>query len=308
MSTTAITLPMQAEKPAQQPFYSYRSVQQCLSQGISFLTDHFLRFLWVSCPVAAPLALLLALLVFHACYLRYYVGDQADIVLMAIVSLLILCCASAYIGFIHRLIVRHKEGLSFDRLPFRKAYDRLFWRLSLYALVVNLFTLLLAAVCTGFGWAVDHWVVGGRPPFFHWAWGSLIALLLILVLCPVNQCWAACALSGKSLWGALLSGYRLGWQRWAKVFSLSLLTSIIVCVVSLLLLSPAVVVALTQMSATQSQLAGDVVTLPAGFAVTTFLILFVSMVICSLLNWVQLVPQAYLYASLQTQAASEESR
>ena len=305
---TAITLPAQEERPAQKPFFAYRNLQQCLSQGISFLTDHFLRFLWLSCPVAAPLALLLALLVFHACYLRYYVGGPAATVLLAIVSLIILLCASAYIGFIHRLLVRHKEGLSFDRLPFRKAYDRLFWRLSLYALVVNIFTLLIAAVCIAFGWAVDHWVIGSHPPFFHWAWASLIALLLILVLCPVNQCWAACALSGKSLWAALLSGYRLGWQRWAKVFSLSLLTSIIVCGVSLLLLSPAGVVALTQMSATQSQLAGDTVILPAGFAVSTFVILFISMAICSLLNWVQLVPQAYLYASFSTQAASEEAR
>ena len=305
---TAITLPAQEERPAQKPFFAYRNLQQCLSQGISFLTDHFLRFLWLSCPVAAPLALLLALLVFHACYLRYYVDGPAATVLLAAASLLILLCASAYIGFIHRLLVRHKEGLSFDRLPFRKAYDRLFWRLSLYALVVNIFTLLIAAVCIAFGWAVDHWIIGGRPPFFHWAWASLIALLLILVLSPVNQCWAACALSGKSLWAALLSGYRLGWQRWAKVFSLSLLTSIIVCGVSLLLLSPAGVVALTQMSATQSQLAGDTVILPAGFAVSTFIILFISMAICSLLNWVQLVPQAYLYTSFSTQAASEEAR
>lgn len=278
--------------------FSYRSIGKCLSQGISFLTDHFWRVLWVSWPVAVPLAIVLAALAFHSCYLHFIVSPTADILLTCVLSVLALLAAAAYTGYIYRLIVRHAEGLPIEGVRAKKVYDKGFWQLSIKALIVSLVEIIVVCILIAIGWGLDRLLLASHPAFFHWVLASLVALVVMVVACPMTMCLPACALVEGKLPARLWAGFKLGWQRWTKVFSLWILTGIISGVVCCLLLSPAVVIAISQMQATQSELAGDVVSLPAGFAVYTFLILLISMLIASLLTWVQTVPQAYLFASL----------
>lgn len=279
-------------------FFSYRSIGKCLSQGISFLTDHFWRVLWQSWPVAVPLAVVLAAQVFHSCYLHFVVSPTADVLISCVLSVLIVLATAAYTGYIYRLIVRHADGLRIDGLRMRRIYDKRFWQLTLKALTVNIVEMVVAGVIVVAGLGLDRALLASQPAFFHWVLGALVALVLVVAACPMTMCLPACALIEGNWIERLWAGFMLGWQRWTKVFSLWLLTGIISGVVCGLLLAPAVVIAISQMQATQSELAGDVVSLPAGFAVYTFLILLVSMLIASLLAWVQTVPQAYLFASL----------
>lgn len=289
---------MKTHMSSSDTFFSYRSIAKCLSQGISFLTDHFWRVLWQSWPVAVPLALLSAAEVFHSCYLHFIVTPTADVLISCVLSGLILLSAAAYTGYIYRLIVRHADGLRIDGVRMRRIYDKCFWQLTLKALMVSVVEIVVVLVIVAFGWGLDRMLLASQPAFFHWVLGTLIALLMMVIACPMTMCLPACALVEGKWLTRVWAGFKLGWQRWTKVFSLWLLTGIISSVVCGLLLAPAVVIAISQMQATQSELAGDLVSLPAGFAVYTFLILLVSMLIASLLTWVQAVPQAYLFASL----------
>lgn len=279
-------------------FFSYRSIGKCLSQGISFLTDHFWRVLWVSWPVAVPLAVVLAAQVFRSCYLHFIVSPTADVLAGMALSVLTLLALAAYTGYIYRLIVRHRDGLPIEGVRVRNVYDRCFWKLSLKALTVSVVEVVIVGLIVAVGWGLDRWLLASRPAFFHWVLGALVALVIVVVACPINMCLPSCALVEGKWFARLWAGFRMGCGRWAKVFSLWILTGIISGVVCGLLLLPAVVIAFSQMQATQSELAGDAVNLPFGFAFYAFLILLVSMLIASLLIWVQTVPQSYLFASL----------
>ena len=110
--------------------------------------------------------------------------------------------------------------------------------------------------------------------------------------------------------GTLMSkfwkGYKVGWKKWGKLFALSLLVSIIVGIISLLLVSPAIVITLLQRNASLSLLEGDAVNLPSLFPLWAVLILIISAFLLTIVTWIQHLPLAYLYASVKEDMEQEE--
>lgn len=285
-------------------FYRYRNLQACLSEGISFLTDHFWRLLYVALPVAAPLAFLLMLLAMEACYGRFFMGPVQGLVCCGVLVLLCLLAASAYTAYIGRLVGRSAEDKPLVGVSFRRVYDGRFWRLGWRSLAVYVLQTVIVGAFALLWWALDAWLLAGQPAFFSWLLGGLLAVVLCVLLIPTAQSLQASLLLGEPLGRCLVRGYRLGMAQWGRVFSLWLLTGIISGVVCALLLSPALVTSLAQLEATRCALAGDVAALPEAFPLLTAAILLVSMLIATLTLWLQVVPQSLLFGSSYTPGAT----
>lgn len=279
-------------------FYRYRNLQACLSQGISFLTDHFWRLLYVALPVAVPFALLLTLLAMQACYGRFFLGETAGVVCCSVVVLLCLVAGSAYTAYIGCLMLRSIEDKPLVGIRFRLVYDGRFRRLGFRSLAVYALEAVGVGLFALVWWVLDGWLLGSQPVFFSWLLAGLLAVVLCILLVPMAQCLQAALLLDEPLGRGLVRGYRLGMAKWGKVFSLSLLTGMVSGVVCALLLSPALVASLAQLGAIQSELAGDAAELPAAFPLLTAGILLVSMLVATLTLWLRVVPQALLFGAM----------
>lgn len=276
-------------------FFRYRSLQGSLSDGVSFLTDRFWRFLYVSLPVGLPMGLVMALLALLGCWGCFHLSTALCWAFGCVLSLLLLLCCACYTGLIGRLMLRAAEGGVLDGIGFRHVYDGRWLRLSLRSLLVYVLEGVVVSVLALLWWLTGYILPSDEHVFFRWLCGGVLCVAGCIVLVPASWSLQSCLLGKGGLWHDMWHGYASGWLHWARVFSLSLLTGLLSMVICVLLLSSALVASMAQMGATQSELAGDTVDLSGWFPVLTGLVLFVSMFVSTLTLWLRLVPQGLLF-------------
>lgn len=301
---------MDKENVEKSKLYQYRGVQKCLSEGISFLTNHFLRFVRLTLPVSLPFALVVAALIYLACDVTVVTDGTVLTAVAGGLSGLCVVLTVFYVALIYRLLQLNDEGYDMNRLTFRRLYTQALWPLFFKALGVTLLiTLIEACFCYAFQYI---WQLTPDDELISFA--SIVVGLVVLslvalaVLTPLTLCTPGALLGQEGFFRDISTAYRWGWRRWGKVFSLNLLVGLIVWIVSTLLFSPAIVVGLMQRNATMSMMQGDAVDLPGGFGFWVAVILFVSAFIYTLLLWLQHVPVAYQYASAKVSDEEEHGQ
>ena len=286
--------------------YRYRGVQKCLSEGISFLTDHFLRFVRLTLPVSIPFSLVVAALIYLACDVTVLTDGTTLMAVVGVLTGLCVALTAIYVALIYRLLQLQDEGYDMNRLAFRRLYTKALWPLAIKALGVSLLiSVITAAFCYAFQYIIHLPLDDELVTIASKVVGLVVlALVAIALLTPLTLCTPGAMLGQEGFFRNIRTAYRWGWRRWGKVFSLNLLVGLIVEIVSTLLLAPAIVVALMQRNATMSIMQGDAVDLPAGFNVWVAIIFLASAFVFTLLLWLQHVPLAYQYASAKV--ADEE--
>ena len=297
---------MDKENVEKRILYRYRGVQKCLSEGISFLTDHFLRFVRLTLPVSIPFSLVVAALIYLACDVTVLTDGTTLMAVVGVLTGLCVALTAVYVALIYRLLQLQDEGYDMNRLSFRRLYTNALWPLAIKALGVSLLiSVITAAFCYAFQYIIhlplDEELVTIASKIVGLV---VLALVAIALLTPLTLCTPGAMLGQEGFFRNIRTAYRWGWRRWGKVFSLNLLVGLIVEIVSTLLLAPAIVVALMQRNATMSIMQGDAVDLPAGFSVWVAIIFLASAFVYTLLLWLQHVPLAYQYASAKV--ADEE--
>lgn len=290
--------------------YCYRSIQKCLSEGISFLTDHFLRFVRLTLPVSIPFALAVAALTYVACDVTIVTDSTLLWGIVGGLSGLVVALTAVYVALIFRMLQLQDEGYDMNRLTMRRLYSHTLCPMAFKALLVFL---LIAAVTVAFCYALQY-IMGMETDDVLVTTASkvvgmvVVALVAIAVLTPVTLCMPGVLLGNSNFFGNLWTAYKWGWRRWGKVFSLNLLVGMIVWIVSTLLFAPAIVVGLMQRNATMSIMGGDAVDLPASFGFWVAVVFVISAFIYTLLLWVQHVPLAYQYATAKVSVDEEQSQ
>ena len=300
---------MKEQKEASvEPFYRYRGVSKCLSEGISFLTNHFFRLLWLTLPVALPLAFAIGALLFvqsdESLFLYSSAGTVWTIGLAAIAFLLF----AALIATIFQLLVVRSREEEWWRLRWRHVYGVDWLKRIIPTLVVYV---LQACVLALFVW-VTFKISGlqAEKDELSLSVAKIVGYLVLAmgalaVLVPSSLCLPSAQLGEGGLFSLIWQGYRMGWRKWGKVFGLALLSSIIINVISLLLCSPAVLSFFVKKEAVASLLQGDAVALPSSFTFWASVLFVLTSYLISLVQLVGVVPQSFLYASIKSDEQTE---
>ncbi len=288
------------ENQKEQSFYSYRSVAKCLSAGISFLTDHFGHLVKLSLPVAIPLCLVLAASIYVSSDVSLLANPVNLLMTEGVLTFLLVLLTAAFVGFVFNLIRMKSEELDLRTVRLKDAYKKPFFKLTVNAFVVSV---IFMVVAFGFGWLMMKSMMReahDMSEVVENVVGAIIVLLIMIaVFVPTGFCLPNVELGEGSLMKKFWKGYKLGWKKWAKLFALTLVVGIIVGVVSILLMSPAIVISLMQRNASLSLLEGDAVHLPSLFPLWEVVVLLISTFLMTILSWIQYLPLAYLYASVK---------
>lgn len=288
------------ENQKEQSFYSYRSVAKCLSAGISFLTDHFWHLVKLSLPVAIPLCLVLAASIYVSSDVSLLANPVNLLMTEGVLTFLLVLLTAAFVGFVFNLIRMKSEELDLRSVRLKDAYKKPFFKLTVNAFVVSV---IFMVVAFGFGWLMMKSMMReahDMSEVVENVVGAIIVLLIMIaVFVPTGFCLPNVELGEGSLMKKFWKGYKLGWKKWAKLFALTLVVGIIVGVVSILLMSPAIVISLMQRNASLSLLEGDAVHLPSLFPLWEVVVLLISTFLMTILSWIQYLPLAYLYASVK---------
>lgn len=289
-------------------FFKYRSVGSCLSEGISFLTDYFFRFIRMTLPVAIPLSLTMAAMMYWLCDVRLMSASYAIPVVSGL-SLLVILLEALHTGQIYMLIRSRASGEDPKLLKTRDLLRRPLLSLSARSLlcdvvegfVTGCFIFAAFYVAT---LSIDKEIMVSTATKVIVI--AVIGVMYLLVAIPLLLCLPSMALQGGNWLKSMWTGYCYGWKKWTRVFSLGLLAGLIVYVVNILVTSPASIVFLMQRHATQSMLEGDQVIMPSSFPYWAAVIFLLTSFLYVIMRWLMFTPFAYLYASVRTDVEEEE--
>lgn len=307
----------QIENKQTEAFYKYRGVIKCLSEGISFITNNFTHIIKLTLPVtllfsaiAAGLIYLLSdsrLLLFADTYLSTGNNSMLFSYIMILLLAVLLCIVSCFfIGIIYRCIVIHSHNLPLKNFKIMSVY-----KIAVkYALKYYCYSLLLGIVGMAIGVIITTPVLipsDGNALLFAKIGITVVLMVAFIVLClPFNISQPAIYLCKGKFFAAICYGYKKGMKIIGKIFCLSFLVGMLCFVIMMVLAFPSVIMINSYYSATLSQMNGDFVSMPSGFGLWYYLILFVTCYLYTFTIWIQSVPFAYLYASIKSDEKEEK--
>lgn len=287
-------------------FWIYRSVSKCFSDGVSFLTDDFLKLLRLTLPILLPLAACMAYVLYSASSVQAIMDISSVGFLILLAIFLLFVFYTAMESFIYSSVKFKAAGLDIASIKFRDIYKGVFG-LFPKMLLFNVISLLLTAIPVGLVMLPFLIVRDSVESDIAFYVATVLAVLAVIVLTvPYNMVLPNIMLGKGGFFKSLFNGYALGMKKWGKVFALSLVVSIIVNVVSSLLLSPALIFSMIQYSASYSVLNGDAVNLPNNFGIWASVILFLSSFMSLILLWLEKMPFVYLYTSFVVDEKNEK--
>lgn len=301
-------LPMQVE-----PFYIYRGVGKCVSMAVSLLTDRFLTFMKYTLPVTLPLAILMAVVTYQCCdaYAMIKVMDTLPMdTMLMIAGLGVLSVAAhvVYMGLIGSMVKLRAQGVMFDQVKMSALYKSMMQPVMWSLLWSAGYVLIVAAVCgmiyLGSMIDTEEYIELELARYALYTFAILIYVILGMIYMLVLPAGILSDAKGMRRIG---EGFRLGWKKFGKAFSMWLLLVVIAGLLLVILTMPAIVIGLAQSSATLGQLVGDVVDIPDSFPFMSVVMLFVSSYLAVLSAWLIYVPYYYLYASAKTDVEQEDN-
>lgn len=286
----------ETEKKA--PFYSYRSVGQCLSAGISFFTDNFLFMLKVSFPV----------LVISGALISVYfssVSPSGPSLIGSLASLGSMFMEFVIIGMVMRLILQESMGKGFlgynSWTLFRASLGQIKRCTIIYITLFVVFMLLMAPTICAFFPLMNM----GTPVVF--AVVALLNLILVIFLfeVPANMALYYGVLENGSLWKNVWNGFKKGYKYWGRIFGLELIMFAVVAFICFCFALPAGVFAIAKNSMLQVQAMGDKVDDLDVINCWFMFVSFLSGFLCMFVHLVNVPVFGYLYATIKV--SEEES-
>ena len=289
-------------------FYKIRNTGKCLSEGVSLLTEHFLRMILLSLPISIPYALSSAILAQVATNLVAGLTPQI-IILLSVFSTLSFLTTIGMLALVYRFVEVRIAGKSLGEQTFKSIYDKKFFGLSIKALFYVIITAILAGIAIGL--LVLYSFIGGKEMDLDKTTLKIIGLMLILLVFLIiaiayRNVLPTVMLQKGSYVRPYLDGFKKGFKKWGKMMQISLLVFLLVGVVSFLLSAPAIVFTFVQSSALASQLSGDAVNLPDHFETGMFITLLVTQFVTFYVMMVYFSPLSFTYASIMTEEEEAE--
>ncbi len=280
------------------PFYAYRKVVKCLSDGISLYTDNLKQLILLTWPY-----ILMGLGVGVALgWCIPYLGVYGGIATLVLGFLLMSYLVSVSYAYVMKKCVVKK-----DKPTWREVYN-LAWRKMPRILFAGAVSLCVWGVYVFLmRWtlmSLSHDLIG---LILMSAIGFLLTVAVLVVVTPMNLANSAVLLDRTPLLKTYFTGFKYGMSTWLRLFSLVVMISIITLVVILLLCAPLYVLQMIDFSSAQSILSGDSVNLPSGLAyVKCAVILICGFLMCHLCI-VNSFVYAYFYASTKADIKEREA-
>ncbi len=296
----SITIIEEQKASESSPFYSYRKVIKCLSDGVSLYTDNLWQVGRLLAPVVAVLALMSVV-----CGLPVLSQLVSVPYVWIPVFLLYVAVACFFTSVCYAYVMKRKVAGK-DSVTIAEMYN-LAWRKYPRALFAGGLMLVLNAA-----YGVCAWLLAGSmPESLVWkvvvtCCSFLLFLVFVALSVPMQTASSAVLLERGKLFKTYFTGYKYGMKSWLRLFSLTVMLVIIMCFVSLMLLAPWYVMQMIEMSSAQSVMNGDSVSLSGGFVIAEYVVTFVCAVLCLHLCCVVNFVYAYFYASAKADIRERE--
>ena len=284
-------------------FYKIRNTGKCLSEGVSLLTEHFVRMLYLSLPVSIPYALSSAIIAQLSTHIISGLTTSMLVSILAFSTILFLC-SIAMLALVFRFVEVKASNESLKQQTFKSIYNKNFFGLSIKALFYIIITSILAAIACGLVFL--YMMIGSKD------WDldkttlkviGLVVILLVLLTIAIayNNVLPTVMLQKGSFVRPYIDGFKRGFKKWGKMMQISVLVALLVGVVSFLLNAPAIVFTFVQRAALTSQLNGDAVNLPDHFEIWMFITLLITSFVSFYIQMLYFTPLSFTYASIKTE-------
>ncbi len=289
-------------------FYKIRNTGKCLSEGVSLLTEHFLRMLYLSLPISIPYAVSSAILAMVSTNLVVGVTPE-KIIMFSVFSTISFLTLIGMLALVYRFVEVRIADENLGKQTLKSIYNRRFFALALKSLCYVIITAVL--VCIAVGLLVLYSLIGSKEMDLDKTTLKIVGLVLILLVFLIfaiayRNVLPTVMLQKGSYVHPYLDGLKRGFRKWGKMMQISVLVFLLVGVVSFLLSAPAIVFTFVQSSALASQLNGDAVNLPDHFETWMFIILLVTEFVTFFISMVYFSPLSFTYASIMTEEEEAE--
>ncbi|MBR3455464.1 MAG: hypothetical protein IKH26_09090 [Bacteroidaceae bacterium] len=289
-------------------FYKIRNTGKCLSEGVSLLTENFLRMLFLSLPVSIPYAVSSAILAMVATNLVAGVTTE-KIIMFSVFSSISFLTLIGMLALVYRFVEVRIADENLGKQTLNSIYNRRFFALTLKSLFYVIITAVL--ICIAVGLLVLYTLIGSKEMDLDKTTLKIVGLVLILLIfltfaIAYRNVLPTVMLQKGSYLRSYLDGLKRGFRKWGKMMQISVLVFILVGVVSFLLSAPAIVFTFVQSSALASQLNGDAVNLPEHFETWMFITLLVTEFVTFFITMVYFSPLSFTYASIMTEEEEAE--
>ena len=298
-----------------EPFYKVRTNGKCLSVGISFIANRFLKILRLALPVIIFSSLCLTILTSFLCSAEYEMFLTDSFVGRCIAFIVLLFVTSSLTAFAYRCVDVSIEELNLYSIGNKYIYNHLFLKYFTSSLIINSVFILLAFLLLSLPKLMTQLmeksdILMGEAPdagVFLLVCKVAAVILLILITIPFPMVFNKMIFERNGVLHDMKSGYLYGWKKWGRIFALVLMVGSLVALLAVMLMAPAYVISLMQHAASESRLQGDSVSLPAYVPYLTMLITFISSFIISIIVITANLPFAYLYAATTTAEADKNT-
>ena len=290
-----------------EPFFKERTNGKCVSVGISFMANRFLKIIQLAWPVLLVCSILLTSLSYVVSNARIQIGNgfNLGVVCLSIVVLIILFALLA--AFSSRCVDVSIEQLDLYSISQKYIYNRIFKDYLLRALIVFAFftfvsvIILLIPNCIQLliGLFDSDSKINTESGITVQIVKLLFLIITLVVIMPLPMVLNVSFFEHRTILFDFKNGYIAGWRKWGRLFALFLLVGTLMALLSLVIMAPAYVISLIQHAESLSRMQGDAVNVPAFLPFVTFLILFSSSFIISVIIIAVYLPFAYLYAAIK---------
>ena len=291
-----------------EPFFIYRKINKCYGTAVSFISDRFLKIIKLALPVVIISAIGITALLYMWCDAGIELSVTSYLWFYVLAIGVSIITVSLVMAVLYRIIDVNIEGLNVYSVGYRYVYNRVFVNKFARAICFNLIVLAIGTLLVAAIHFIDSLILTHIDPhdideksfIINWTIRIVAFIIIMVILIPMYIPLNKLMLHNKGFKQSFLNGYKMGWTKWGKIFSLEVLVVITITIIALFVLAPAYVIALMQHSATLSKIQGDAVDVPEYFTYITILILFIASVFIVILMLFKFLPQAYLYASVLT--------
>ena len=140
-------------------FYKIRNTGKCLSEGVSLLTENFLRMLFLSLPVSIPYAVSSAILAMVATNLVAGVTTE-KIIMFSVFSSISFLTLIGMLALVYRFVEVRIADENLGKQTLKSIYNRRFFALTLKSLFYVIITAVL--ICIAVGLLVLYTLIGSK--------------------------------------------------------------------------------------------------------------------------------------------------
>lgn len=287
----------------------YRNIGRCLSDGVSVLTESFWHMILLVLPACLPLSVFGTATLFVVsdvrCFANSVIGQD---VFQIIMGILILLNSAVVLAVVYRLMELRLEGMPMKRIRMHNVYNtQLVVKAAEYLVAQLVFAIVVGVFVAGAWFAYDMEITDSdiELQVLQESAYVVLALLLIAVAAPLLLCFPSVQFVKGNVFKRIWLGYRHGWRRWGKVFSLGLLSYMIVYIIGMLFAIAMVMIYMERVVATNSIMNGEGDSLMLWehiVAVAVFLLVFF---VITVLKMIPHTASTYMYLNCKKDVYEE---